>query len=242
MPSEDIETRLTRFEDLDRTSQVFEAATGRTGPATATSPEGSVTVALDGDGALTSITVRGDWEQETDASALGALILMTLVEAESQRLKSFFDATGEEIDQPRRPRPLPRLEIDAGAFRGHRGDESLRAAVDAVGGLRGMVTDLKEAMLEAARAEHHGRSDGGHARATCNGQGHLTGLDLDERWLPSAHPHNIGREARDAIIHAKRAAATRSLQSVIDESRVGRLQRMLTNAAPPNPSQERNPS
>jgi hypothetical protein len=66
-------------------------------------------------------------------------------------------------------------------------------------------------------------------RATCNGMGHVTALELDARWLPTAHTFNIGREAREAIVSAQRVAAAHPLDRVIAESRVGRLQRLLTD-------------
>jgi hypothetical protein len=160
---------------------------------------------------------------------LAALILTTLAEAEQQRFKAALETTAEEMDAPRRARVLQRPVIQPRHLSGRAGDDALRDMVSAVGGLRGMVADLKQSMMEAARAEHRGQSASGHARATCKGTGHVTALELDARWLPTAHTFNIGREAREAILSAQRVAAAHPLDRVVAESRVGRLQRLLTD-------------
>jgi len=242
MPADDLETRLRNRDDLDRSAQAFEQAVRETGPASATSEGGAVTVEVDERGAVSSISVRDDWQREAEPELLAALILTALTEADGQRLKTVLEATGDEIDAPRRPRVLQRPVIEARHLRGRAGDAALRSAVDAVGGMRGMVEDLKRSMLEAARTPHLGRSSSGHARATCNGLGHLTALELDGRWLPSAHSFNIGREAREAILDAQRVASAHPMDQVVAGSRVGRLQRILTDQEPRTPTAEEIPT
>lgn len=225
----DLETRLRSRDELDRTGQAFEEGLRGSGVVSASSEGGSVSVSLDGQGTIPAITVRGSWQRECEPEALASLILTTLTEAEQLRLASALEGTEAQLDDPvRRPRLLERPDIDLAAWRGRAGDESLRSAIETIGGLRGMVADLQSSMLEAATSTHQGRSASGHARATCNGMGRLTGLELDARWLPGAHPHNIGRESVDAITNAQGEAAAHPMDQVVAQSRVGRLQRLLT--------------
>lgn len=220
-----------RQEEGLQVSTSLRGAVAAVSDVTAATKLGTVTVTVDADGGFRSITVGQALRREADPESLGSLVLQLIAEAHVTRLNQWAEAAGEELDTPAPPGSVPpvvAVEQRAIKLRGAAGDHAIDDAIREVGGLAGALDELIEEMRAVADAHHVGRSTGRHATAVASGRSELVSLELDERWLESAHHFNIGREATEAALAALTLAARTSLESVVASSRLGRLRAALT--------------
>ncbi len=226
-------------EDLDREAQRYERASERVPAVGATDTTRIVTIRLDSAGLLQTVVVDEAWRDELGAERLVPAVLEAYAAVAAERARVWGEKVAETADEPTPPtRPAPPLHATLpGALQeiaDRQGEPPSEATVEA---LRAMVADLRAGMREvfenvdarlAARAT--GTSTSGHVTATLSGSGGLESLDIDQRWLPTAHAFNISREITEAINAASARVAPNDPASLVAGTSLERVQRLTQDA------------
>jgi DNA-binding protein YbaB len=222
-------------EDLDLESQRYEQAAQRLAPTQASDEHRTVEVRLDEDGAVEWVRVHETWRNHHDAASLGAAVMEAYSQAAGERARVWSEATIDEDQPPTRVRPAPRTLAmtdgltEALQARGNSVDPHVLAALGAM--LDELERGFDQAMADVEdrlTSPTSGHSTSGHVSAQVVGDGQLVSVEIDERWLGSAHSFNIGRETTDAIADARRRIAERSA-AAMRESGLGRLQALAAD-------------
>lgn len=201
-------------EDLDVEAQRYERAEEHATAAEAHDRSGSVTVRVAADGALEWVRVDESWRQHHAEDQLGGVVLEVYGQAAGERARAWSEASIDTDQAPSRARPTARtsefsdqvsdaLTRQAGAV-----DPSVLDALGAI--LDELDRGFDQAMAgveERLTSPVAGTSTSGHVRASVVADGAVVALDLDQRWLPTAHSFNIGREITEAVLDARRVAA-----------------------------------
>lgn len=201
-------------EELDVDAQRFERARDRMGAVSANDATGAVTVRTDTNGLVESVSVEGGWRDRLGADWLAEAVMEAYGNTMAIRSQAWAEEFAEET--PLRPRPAPALHTTtAGQLRerieqlGTQPDafalmERLLALLEDIDG---RFDDSLARTDRLAAQEYVGRSSSRHVRARVAVSGMLMGVEYDDRWLPTAHAFNIGRETLEAIHDALRDLA-----------------------------------
>jgi DNA-binding protein YbaB len=222
-------------EDLDVESQRYEQAAQRLVATEASDEHRTVEIRLDPDGALEWVRVHESWRRHHDAASLGGAVLEAYTSAAGERARLWSEASIDEDRPPTRARPAARTlavsdEVtEALRVRGSSVDPSVLAALgemldDLDRGFDQAMADVEDRLI----APTAGHSTSGHVTARVVGDGQLVAVEMDERWLDSAHSFNIGRETTEAVADARRRIAERSAAAMRD-SGLGRLQALTAD-------------
>jgi DNA-binding protein YbaB len=227
--------RLDELRDeLDIEAQAFERARAAAGPVTGRDASGTVAVELDAEGVVQGVQVDSGWRHLLGLGELSAAVLSAYTGAVEARTELFVTTVADdEPPAPVRPAGHEQREVSADLV------DRLRAADLPQGVLQGMSellddlsrsTDTAFGLLDDQLASTAtGRSSSGHVRAEVSGGGELVLVDMEEKWLRTAHSFNVGRETTEAIHAALREQATRSVAAITQESGLGRLQQLTAD-------------
>ena len=222
----------TLAQDGQQTLTVFEQAQSRIPEIEVPSDPPGVVVAISGDGLVQRITVLHGWSDQTTVDGLAGLIVATVARANGERLTRWLTLTEE---MSREPTPA------AGAMRapepvvGGRGIglalEGVQREIREAGGLGAIFDEMLADLISAGRTEYPGSGSGDRVTARCTMSGDLTGLDIALPWLREASPTDIGSEVTRAVVASQRdALEAPRFDDLVSQSRLGALQRRLTNA------------
>ncbi|WP_157497485.1 hypothetical protein [Leifsonia sp. Leaf264] len=205
--------RILDFRDeLDRDARAHAAAPTMS---TASDSSGSVGVAFDSDARVLSVVVRDGWLATHAPSELGPVIVDLVVQLAAERARQWGETVAED-ETARVATPLPPQSESPGALLQSAlvdaGDSLDVAAM--LGRMMTMLEEVNAGMDSAMQivttrlsTSHVATSAGGHARATVDGSGAVTALQLDEPWLRAESPADITREINQAIAIAAAAGA-----------------------------------
>lgn len=210
-------------DDLDLESQRYELAAERLAPTQASDEHRMVEVRLDAQGGLDWVRVHERWRDHYDPTLLGAAVMEAYGSAAGERARVWSEASIDEAACPTRARPAARtlaMTDELAAALQARGNSVDPTVLTAIGGI---LDDLERGFDDAmADVEDRltsptiGRSSSGHVSAQAVGDGQLVSVEMDQRWLGSAHSFNIGRETTEAAVDARRRIAERSAASFRD--------------------------
>jgi DNA-binding protein YbaB len=225
------------LEDLGRLLAEAAAAReqSRAAAAGAVSVRGSdstqvVTVSLDGDGHVAAVHVAAGWRQQLDPEDLGDAVREAVQAAAVARLAAWGEAYADE--------PVAATTAPVGNTFAKQLNEVATARMSSADGRAALLELL--AMAEAVErgldevsgrlqstvdATHTGRSADRHVTVTVTGGGDVTGVRYDRGWLRDAHEVNIGRQTVSAFAAAYASAARSSVDRLIAESSLGKVQR-----------------
>lgn len=222
-------------EDLDVESQRYERAAERLAPAQASDEHRMVEVRLDVDGALEWVRVHERWRDHHEAATLGAAVMEAYGSAAGERARAWSEASIDDTQSSTRARPAARTlamtdELAAALqARGNSLDPTVLTALGEI--LDDLDRGFDQAMADVEdrlTSPTVGRSSSGHVTAQAVGDGQLVAVEMDERWLGSAHSFNIGRETTEAVVDARRRIAERSAASLRDSGLI-RLQALAAD-------------
>ncbi|MCW2845710.1 MAG: hypothetical protein JWN22_3626 [Nocardioides sp.] len=222
-------------EDLDLESQRYEHAAQALVPTQASDEHRTVELRLDADGGLEWVRVHESWRTHYDVTSLAGAVMEAYGVAAGERARVWSEAAIDEDRPPTRARPAARTlavtdELsEALQARGNSLDPSVLTALgelldDLERGFDQAMADVEDRLTSPTA----GHSTSGHVTARVVGDGQLVGVEMDERWLGSAHSFNIGRETTEAVADARRRIAERSAAAMRD-SGLARLQAMAAD-------------
>ena len=229
------ETIAATREEVARRAAAFQEASAGLGPVSGKDSAGAVSVTIDGAGRVTSIAVGMTWRDHYTGHTLANGVNEAVGAATAERLNAWGGAVVDESERPASaatPAALPLddlvdgLEQAAGRDRTGSAEGAMRAMRDTLRELVDSIDQVKAEVQAHLTREYEGRSGSGHARARVLGNGTLTDLTFDATWLDSAHPHNIGREATQAVHEAYRRLGDQDVSTILARSPLGRVQRL----------------
>lgn len=209
--------RIAEFRDeVDVEAQRFERARERIGPLNVTDTSGAVRVHTDADGLVTQVDVDTRWRDRLQPEGMGAAVQDAYGNAVAERSRAWAGEFTDEAQPEPRPRPAQGIDSSAAsqvmtrleaAGEGADVQVILERMVQLLEDLDQRLDDGLARADRMAVQEYAGQSGPRHVRARVSGGGTLVGLEYDDRWLPQAHPFNIGRETTEAVHDALRALA-----------------------------------
>ena len=206
-------------------------------PVEATDESGQVRVKIDAEGAITAVSVGFSWERAISREQLVPAVVEAVTTASMRRMEQYGEAASAVEAQPApRARPVAPSEVVAEL------GERFAAAPDEGRAAEQFLTEvlaeasegLEEAnrlLAEHAERIHTERSGPGHVTASLNSSGSLTALEIDQRWLRTAHPTNLGREITEAIARATTRARREGLTAALNASKLAQLAARTTGYA-----------
>jgi DNA-binding protein YbaB len=234
-----IEDLAVLRESSDVLLQQLTGAQQRVRPAEAADDSGQVTVRLDSDGRLESVKVGFTWDQHLTATDLPAAVLSAVAQARVVQVEQYGEAMRAIEDEPA-PRARP-ARTDTPMM------DSFRERVEQRGGGEDAARELTEQILLDAREgldeanrlldEHTGRrfearSTSGHVTATALANGDVESLELDQGWVPHAHPANLGREITEAMLAAAQRAKREGIAAALQATRLADVARLAVGGTP----------
>lgn len=240
-PLEDLHTLR---EQTDVLLQQTEAVQARLGPVDATDSTGQVTVKVAPNGMLEQVQVGFTWDQHLTKDELGPAVIEAVSAASMVRIEQYGAAATEVEREPApRARPAsPAYEIsDLGDRFAATGDEGAAAAEFFEDVLNEAIENIDEAdrlVEEHSSRMHTGRSSSGHVRANVSSSGHLMSLEIDQAWIQSAHPANVGREITQAIRSGIERSLREGLAAALKASKLAQVAAKATGRAPATPTRE----
>jgi len=199
-------------EQNDREIQALEAATPK-----AIEREGSdelnlVTVRIGPNGEVRDVRIAHTWRSQVADDSLGQAILAAMVRAQASVMDEFMtnvDAIDDANLPPARPMPMPQ---DSGEVFGRTEPVSKEEAERLIGEIFAEAEQALaafESSLDAATAHTaSSRSRHGEVQVEIDSGGEVSLLELDPRWLATAHPANVGRLVGDTLRDAQQQMAT----------------------------------
>jgi DNA-binding protein YbaB len=226
---------LARLRDrADSIVQKVDAA--QAGPTTFNGADStnSVVVTMNAAGHVRDVKVDREWRERLSTGGLPAAVKEAVEAAGISRLQVWSDAFVEQTDSPDpRARPMPlgheslayRLDELATARmtsgRGRAALEELLAMAEAVE--RGI--DQVSAQVQAHQsASYAGTSPDGHVTVTITGDGLVTEIRYNQRWLTGTHELTIGTATTKAFGAAYRQAGEHTVADMIAQSPLGEVQ------------------
>ena len=218
-------------EEAARTGAALEEARPRDA-VTVEHESGALIVTMDADGSVVEVRLTTTWRSGLADDELAGAVLLTVAKAAAERGAGWMTRFAEALERPR-PTPLPAPGTPVRAVPAEARD-MFTATLRQAGGIRQVTSDLVAQLTAAARQRHPGTGTLRQARAEMNLHGELFCPDIDPLWQRQAEPAVLGREITEAIRAAGRAVAEApSMDDVLAQSTLGRLQSLLTSGPRP---------
>lgn len=219
-------------DDVDRIAQTFERARDRQTTVSGGDRTRQVSVRISPSGEIEDVLLGNRWSQEIAPEALGAALIEAYTQATTASINQWGEAVAEQADAPApKARPMTtrststqlRDLVTPERLAGQ-SDDALAAMASL---LEGVLNDYEQvssdvAALVARRVEASSQG----ATVTLDGNGVLISVDVDAGWAEATAPGNLSRHVMTAYRRARQDARSRTVDDVIHDSRLGRLQRM----------------
>lgn len=226
------------LEDLGRLLGEADAARKRTRAAAAgaagargSDGTGAVTVALDGDGHVSTVQVGAGWRRRLDPEELGDAVREAAQAAAVARLAAWGEAYADESGPPSDVSPIQDdfaerlLEAATGRMSSADGRAALLELLAMAEAVERGLDEVSDRLQSTIDAAHTGRSADRHVTVTVTGGGEVTEVRYDRGWLRDAHEINIDRQTVSAFAAAYASAARSGVDRLIAESSLGEVQR-----------------
>ncbi|GIF01588.1 YbaB/EbfC family nucleoid-associated protein [Paractinoplanes rishiriensis] len=208
---------------------------------------GSVRVALDAQGMVSSVAMMGSWRR-LDAEKLAGAVIEAARDAAIRRLAVWGEAyaagggsgspAAASGDGPSRGAGVAdRVEFDREGFHrrlhaaatGAMSAEDRRAALLELLALAEAVEqgidEVSARLAATVNATHTGHSPNRQVTVTVTGGGEVTAVRIHGSWLRGAHETNVGRQVTAAFRAAYENAAAHGVRRLIADSPLGQVQR-----------------
>ena len=84
------------------------------------------------------------------------------------------------------------------------------------------ITEADQLLSEHASRTFTGQSTNRKVVSTHSSRGELLKLDVDDAWLRSAHPANLGREITQAIFQGSRKAEVEGISAALSATKLAK--------------------
>ncbi|MDQ4051161.1 MAG: hypothetical protein M3237_00475 [Actinomycetota bacterium] len=219
-------------DDVDRIAQTFERARDRQTTVSGADRTRQVSVRVSPSGEVEDILLGNRWSQEVAPEDLGAALVEAYTQATTASINQWGEAVADEAEAPApQARPMTTrptsMQLRDLVTPERLADQSENALAAMAFLLEGVLHDYEQVSsdvtaLVARRIEAHSQG----ATVTLDGNGVLIGVAVDADWAEATAPGNLSRHVMTAYRQARREARSRTVDDVIHDSRLGRLQRL----------------
>ena len=208
----EIQSRLEPIEIFDDTRQVH--------------------VRIHANGTIDSVRIGITWDRVISPSQLAHVVLDTVSAAQMRRLEQ-FGSYSRQVEEEATPRARPASTtidtaelIEVIEYKLANSDASAALAHQIVtelldDTLEG-ITEADQLLSEHANQTFAGQSANRKVESTHSSSGELLGLDIDDAWLRSAHPANLGREITQAIHQGSRTAEAEGISAALSATKLAK--------------------
>lgn len=189
-------------------------------------------VRIHANGTIDSVRIGITWDRVISPSQLAPAVLATISTAQMRRLEQFGSASRVVDGQPI-PRARPASTtidtaelVEVIEYKLANSDASAELAHQIVtelldDALEG-ITEADQLLAEHANRTFVGQSANRKVESTHSSSGELLKLEIDEAWVRSAHPANLGREITQAILQGSRKAEAEGISAALGATKLAK--------------------
>lgn len=227
-PSEDL--AILR-EESDVSLQKALEVQRRLEPVEVTDDSRQIIVKVSPRGVVESVRIGITWDRVLSPSQLSSSIFETISAAQLRRLEQ-YGSVSREVDEEPSPRARPSTSpdlyglVEAIEHKLSNSDASASLAQDIIVGILDDtldgITEANELLSEHTSRTFSGFSANRKVQSTFSSSGQLVALDIDQGWLGTSHPANLGREITQAILDGSRKVEIEGISAALSATKLAR--------------------